>query len=73
MALSKSSGSSYAVDCGMYVNPKYDRSTVSGGTLFGLIAALHGSIIFKDGRVVQSNFDSFVPIRIDDVPVVETR
>jgi hypothetical protein len=45
---------------------------VQGGTLFGLTAALHGSITFKDGRVEQSNFDSYLPMRIDEVPVVET-
>jgi len=45
---------------------------VQGGTLFGLTAALHGSITFKDGRIKQSNFDSYLPMRIDEVPVVET-
>ncbi len=61
-----------AVDCGMYVNPDTIEAQVEGGTLFGLTAALHGSITFKDGRVEQSNFDSYLPMRIDEVPVVET-
>jgi isoquinoline 1-oxidoreductase beta subunit len=61
-----------AVDCGMYVNPDTIEAQVQGGTLFGLTAALHGSITFKDGRVEQSNFDSYLPMRIDEVPVVET-
>lgn len=60
------------VDCGMYVNPDTIEAQVQGGTLFGLTAALHGSITFKDGRVEQSNFDSYLPMRIDEVPVVET-
>ncbi len=29
-------------------------------------------ITFEDGRVEQSNFDSYLPMRIDEVPVVET-
>jgi isoquinoline 1-oxidoreductase subunit beta len=61
-----------AIDCGMYVNPDTIEAQVQGGTLFGLTAALHGSITFKDGRVEQSNFDTYLPMRIDEVPVVET-
>src|SRR4029453_10469707 len=61
-----------AVDCGMYVNPDTIEAQVQGGTLFGLTAALHGSITFKDGRVEQSNFDSYLPMRIDGGAVVET-
>lgn len=61
-----------AIDCGMYVNPDTIEAQVQGGTLFGLTAALHGSITFKDGRVEQGNFDSYLPMRIDEVPVVET-
>src|SRR5262249_28529261 len=60
------------VDCGMYINPDTIEAQVEGGTLFGLTAALHGSITFKNGRVEQSNFDSYLPMRIDEVPVVET-
>lgn len=56
----------------MCVNPDTIEAQIQGGTLFGLTAALHGSITFKDGRVEQSNFDSYLPMRIDEVPVVET-
>jgi hypothetical protein len=35
-------------------------------------AALHGAITLKDGRVEQGNFDSYQPMRIDEVPVIET-
>jgi isoquinoline 1-oxidoreductase beta subunit len=61
-----------AVDCGMIVNPDTIEAQVQGGTLFGLTAVLHGSITLKDGRVEQSNFDNYLPIRIDEVPVIET-
>lgn len=61
-----------AVDCGMYINPDTVEAQIEGGTLFGLTAALHGSITFKDGRVEQGNFDDYQPMRIDEVPLVET-
>jgi isoquinoline 1-oxidoreductase beta subunit len=61
-----------AIDCGMHVNPDTIEAQIQGGTLFGLTAALHGSITFKDGRVEQGNFDTYLPMRIDEVPMVET-
>ncbi|WP_407156586.1 molybdopterin cofactor-binding domain-containing protein [Bradyrhizobium sp. STM 3557] len=61
-----------AIDCGMYVNPDTIEAQIQGGTVFGLTAALYGSITFKDGRVEQTNFDSYLPMRIDEVPFVET-
>jgi isoquinoline 1-oxidoreductase subunit beta len=61
-----------AVDCGLAVNPDTIAAQIEGGTIFGLTAALHGAITLKDGRVEQGNFDSYPPMRIDEVPVIET-
>ncbi|MGG5823106.1 molybdopterin cofactor-binding domain-containing protein [Falsiroseomonas sp. HW251] len=61
-----------AVDCGLAVNPDTIAAQVEGGTLFGLTAALHGAITLKNGRVEQSNFDTYRPMRIDEVPTIET-
>ena len=61
-----------AVDCGMVVNPDTIAAQIEGGTIFGLTAALHGEITLKDGRVEQSNFDNYLPMRIDEAPVIET-
>ncbi len=61
-----------AVDCGMVVNPDTVEAQIQGGSLFGLTAALYGSITLKDGRVEQSNFDTYRPLRIEEAPVVET-
>src|SRR3546814_19915500 len=48
------------------------EAQTQGGAIFGLTAALHGNITFADGRVEQGNFDTYLPIRIDEVPVIET-
>jgi isoquinoline 1-oxidoreductase beta subunit len=61
-----------AMDCGLVVNPDTVAAQMDSGTYFGLTAALHGAITLKDGRVEQSNFDTYLPMRIDEVPVVET-
>ena len=32
---------------------------------------LHGAITLKDGRVAQGDFDTYPPMRSDEVPVIE--
>jgi len=61
-----------AVDCGLQVNPDTIAAQIEGGAIFGLTAVLHGAITLKDGRVEQGNFDTYLPMRIDEVPVIET-
>jgi isoquinoline 1-oxidoreductase beta subunit len=61
-----------AVDCGLPVNPAMIDAQVQSGIIFGLTAALRGAITIKDGRVEQSNFDNYLPMRIDEVPRIET-
>lgn len=60
-----------AVDCGMVVNPDGVRQQVEGGIVYGLSAALHGAITLDNGRVQQSNFDSYAPLRFSEMPRVE--
>jgi isoquinoline 1-oxidoreductase beta subunit len=60
-----------AVDCGKYVNPEIIRAQMESGIVFGLSAALHGAITFKDGRVEQSNFHDYPLLRLGEMPGVE--
>lgn len=57
-----------AVDCGMTVNPLIVRQQMESGIIFGLSAALDGEITHVGGRVVQSNFHDYAPLRIDQSP-----
>jgi isoquinoline 1-oxidoreductase beta subunit len=61
-----------AADCGVVVNPNTIAAQVEGGVLYGLTAALHGAITLKDGRVEQSNFHDYPPMRINECPLIET-
>lgn len=61
-----------AVDCGLTVNPDTIAAQMEGGALYGLTAALYGAITFAQGRVEQGNFDTYLPLRIDEAPRVET-
>ena len=57
-----------AVDCGPIVNPDRVRSQLEGAVVQGLGIGLMNEISFKNGRVVQSNFDDFMMMRITDAP-----
>ncbi len=61
-----------AVDCGVAVNPDNIASQMEGGIAFGLGHALRNEITLTDGEVDQANFDTYEPMRITDMPVVET-
>jgi isoquinoline 1-oxidoreductase beta subunit len=60
-----------AVDLGTSVNPDTIQAQVQSGAIFGITAALYGEITLKNGRVEQSNFDTYQMLRIDEAPVIE--
>ncbi|MGF6307951.1 isoquinoline 1-oxidoreductase beta subunit [Bradyrhizobium sp. i1.8.4] len=60
-----------AMDCGTVVNPDTVQAQLQSGINFGVTAALYGEITLKDGRIEQSNFDSYQMLRIDQAPAIE--
>jgi isoquinoline 1-oxidoreductase beta subunit len=60
-----------AVDCGYVVNPNIVVQQIESGIVFGLSAALRGEITIEHGRVQQTNFNNYEPLRIDEMPVIE--
>jgi isoquinoline 1-oxidoreductase beta subunit len=60
-----------AVDCGIVVNLDTVRAQIQGAIIFGITAALHGEITLKNGRVEQTNFDSYQMLRIDEAPAID--
>ncbi len=60
-----------AVDCGLAINPDIVIAQMQGGIGFGLGAALHSAVTLKDGVVEQSDFDSYAPLRMGEMPTVE--
>lgn len=55
---------------GQVVNPAGATTQVEGAIAFGLSAALYQQIEMKDGRIVQSNFDDYPVLRMQDMPKV---
>jgi isoquinoline 1-oxidoreductase beta subunit len=63
-----------AADVGsQIINPSGGENQVQGAALDGLGAALGQAITIDRGRVVQANFDTVKPLRIDQAPPVEVQ
>ena len=61
-----------ATDPGHAVNPQQIEAQVEGSFVYGLTAALYGECTVKDGRIEQTNFDSYPMMRMHEMPKVET-
>ncbi len=60
------------IDCGQYVNPSIIQAQAESGAIFGASAALFQELTFKNGRLQQTNFDTFPVVRMNESPVIET-
>ncbi|MDO9425777.1 MAG: xanthine dehydrogenase family protein molybdopterin-binding subunit [Methylobacterium sp.] len=60
-----------AVDVGIAVNPDIIRAQVEGAVGFALSSVLRNKITLKDGVVQETNFDTYEPTRMSEMPVVE--
>ena len=52
-----------ATDPGHAVNPQQIEAQVEGSFVYGLSAALYGECTLKDGRIEQTNFDTYPVMR----------
>ncbi|HXT09827.1 MAG TPA: molybdopterin cofactor-binding domain-containing protein [Roseiarcus sp.] len=60
-----------ATDVGIAVNPDGIRAQVMGGASWGLSLAMHEIATMADGAIEQTNFDSYTPLRMADVPEID--
>ncbi|NPU65488.1 xanthine dehydrogenase family protein molybdopterin-binding subunit [Bradyrhizobium sp. 83012] len=59
-----------ATDVGTQVHPDNIRAQVEGAALWGLSLAMYEKATLKDGGIEQTNFDSYTPLRMSQVPEV---
>lgn len=62
-----------AVDSGVVVNPDTVQAQIQSGIIFGTTAALYGEITLKNGRVEQTNFDTYQMLRMNESPIIEVQ
>ncbi|MCG7522452.1 xanthine dehydrogenase family protein molybdopterin-binding subunit [Ruegeria sp. Ofav3-42] len=60
-----------SVDCGLAVNPQIIEAQIQSGIMFGLSNAINGKITIADGKVEQSNFDSYDILRLGEAPQMD--
>jgi isoquinoline 1-oxidoreductase beta subunit len=60
-----------AMYCGTVVNPDTVQAQIQGSIIFGTTAALYGEITLKNGRVEQTNFDTYQVLRMNEAPAIE--
>jgi isoquinoline 1-oxidoreductase beta subunit len=60
-----------AADLGRMVNPNIVRQQLESSVIFGLTAVLYGEITLKDGRVQQTNFDTYQMVRMPESPKID--
>ena len=61
-----------ATDSGYAVNPQQIEAQVEGSFAYGLSAALFQECTLKNGRIEQTNFHDYMPVRMAEMPAVET-
>ena len=60
-----------AVDCGIVVNPDGARAQLEGSLLFGVSNALKERGTIANGALVQSNFNDYQVLRMNEIPELE--
>jgi isoquinoline 1-oxidoreductase subunit beta len=60
-----------SVDCGVAINPDQVRAQIEGAVGFGLGAMLRERVTLDAGKVVETNYDAYRPLRMDEMPKVE--
>jgi len=59
-----------AIDLGLPVNSDGALAQCEGGTLFGLSLAMYEQGTMHNGQLDQTNFDTYTPVRMSQVPEV---
>ena len=61
-----------SIDCGHVIHPRLVEMQVESSVVYGLTAALYGEVRIKNGAVVEDNFDSYLMLRMNEMPEIRT-
>lgn len=60
-----------AADLGMMVNPDTVVAQIQSAIIFGIGATIKHQITLNDGRVQETNFNTFEPLRLNETPQID--
>ena len=60
-----------AADLGMMVNPDTVQAQIQSAVAFGISASVKHQITMKNGRVQETNFHNFEPLRLHETPQID--
>lgn len=61
-----------STDPGYVVNPAQVERQIAGSFVYGLSALFYGGCTVKDGKIEQTNFETYNSMRINEMPKVES-
>ena len=61
------------IDCGTVIHPDGALAQAEGATLWGVSLALHEGTKIEQGQVRDQNLDSYMPLRMKDVPEMDLK
>ena len=62
----------FALDCGIIINPDLVRAQVEGGLIWALSAVAWGEVVLGDGgQIITQNFDRYPVMRMQSVPQID--
>ena len=59
------------VDCGFAIDPGNVKAQIRSAVNYGLSAALYGKVDLDNGKIVQTNFDSYQVLTLADSPRID--
>lgn len=59
------------IDCGKVINPNLISANLEGGIGYALTGALKSKLTFKEGAIVEGNFDTYPLLNLSEMPEIK--
>jgi len=59
------------IDCGIVINPLIVQRQIQSAVIYGLTAALKGKIHLENGQVVETNFNDYPALTMQETPEIK--